>query len=341
MQDGEASLDETLRPSSHEVLGELELLRRDHGISPTKIQTQAPSLLRLPVVEDQLKLKQLDPRDRHLAAYSAIGCVIDFGISDYQTQTILILSMRYDPSLLRTRPNPEWGAVISTTSLSQRHKFIQAVMLYGKTTYFERLNDAYRQLADQLVIRDHSPCREAGVEELAKLLVAATLQELLVLFSAHGQSVLMEAIAGEALPRVKSKWRTQGRTNYLTFANAINSALATDYQALYENQTRLAQSRPQDEELMPLDGKVLERIILKNRDRPLVDRVSVELGVTDPPSRFSQHGRPLRGGEPYTRFRTSIEILALALQAEKDARPTTSEDVVLPEATKAPRPQDL
>lgn len=317
MAAGHEGFDEQRRPSSQQIVEELELLRRDHGISPTKIEAQAPSLLRLPVVEDQQRLKQLDPRDRHLAAYSAIGCVIDFAISDYEMQTILVLSMRYDPSLLRVRPNPEWEGVIRTTSLNQRHKFIQSLLFYGKTTYFDRLNVAYRELANQLVLRDHSPCRQAGVEQLAKSLMAATMQELLLLFSTHGQSILMETIAKEALPRVESKWKAAESTNYRIFARAIESALATDYQKRHERMYGRRNEKWDDWGTIPLPADALRRIILKNRDLPLVDKVAVEVGVTDPPTRFTPHGRPITTGSAYNRFRISLGLLASILGSEK------------------------
>ena len=339
MAAGHEGFDEQRRPSSQQIVEELELLRRDHGISPTKIEAQAPSLLRLPVVEDQQRLKQLDPRDRHLEAYSAIGCVIDFAISDYEMQTILVLSMRYDPSLLRVRPNPEWEGVIRTTSLNQRHKFIQSLLFYGKTTYFDRLNVAYRELANQLVLRDHSPCRQAGAEQLAKSLMAATMQELLLLFSTHGQSILMETIAKEALPRVESKWKVARTTSYWAFAHAIELAITSEYRKRTERVYGSDSARWPNWDTTPLPPDALIRVMLKDRDLPLIDRVSAEVGVTDPPSRFTRSGRPLPAEEGYNRFRVSLRLLAFVVETDVEARPAAGPSNHASEVD-LPRPQE-
>lgn len=230
-----------VRPSSAQVLSELESLREGIGLSPERIRTKAPRLQELPIVSDQLDLEGLHPSDSHLAAYSAIGCVVEHSISDYQQQQILILTLRYDSTLLGIRRDAEaWNDVSRAPILSQRDALVQALLFYGKTAYFEKRKAAYAELANQLSMRRRTPCRAAGAEQVAVETLRLSLRQLLGYFTIEGRAVFREVLAEEALPLVHDRWKQEVADSASGLLwSAIHQAIREAYPAAVAEATAL------------------------------------------------------------------------------------------------------
>lgn len=199
-----------VRPSSDEVLRELEVLRHGPGLSPQRIRERGPRIQELIVVHDQLDLEHLHPEDTHLAAYSAIGCVIEHTIRDYQHQQILILTMRYDPLLLSVRGDTQaWDNVLQAPTVSQRDALVQALLFYSKSVYFVKRQNAYFELANQLAMRTTTPCRNGKPSKAEIETSLLTTRQILGYLALEGEHLLREFLAGEVLQRIKSEWQSQ------------------------------------------------------------------------------------------------------------------------------------
>lgn len=224
-----AATDATARPSSADVLRELEELRTREGISPTKIREVAPLIQQLPIVDDHRQLKQYVEADRHLAAYGAIGCVLDHAIPDVQWQTILVLTMRYDYNLLAVQPKDGWDGVRRASSITNRHNLMQGILQYSRSRYFELVRLAYDELANQLLLRDISPCRAAAEQQVMSQVERMAIDRLLGLFSVAGHDVFRERLAALALEQLDSRWQSVGESATERLVSVVRQALAREY----------------------------------------------------------------------------------------------------------------
>lgn len=224
-----AATDATARPSSADVLRELEALRAREGISPTKIREVAPLIQQLPIVDDHRQLKQYVEADRHLAAYGAIGCVLDHAIPDVIQQTILVLTMRYDYNLLTVQPEDGWDGVRRASSISSRHDLVQGILQYSRSRYFELVRLAYDELANQLLLRDVSPCRAAAEQQIMSQIERTAVDRLLGLFSVAGHEALRERLAVLALEQFDSRWKGSGASATERLISIVRQALAREY----------------------------------------------------------------------------------------------------------------
>lgn len=232
-----------LLPSSAEVLGELEELREHRGISPSKIRDVAPFIQRLPITEDQRLFKRLSPDDRHVAAYAAIGCVLDHAIPDVISQQILILTLRYDYNLLTVQPREGWENAWRGPSLTARHNLVMALLQYGRSRYYELMRLAYDELAGQLLLRESTPCRLSAARQVAQVPVELALDQLLGLFSLAGRDLLRERLASQALARVDARWQASGNTAIERLVSVVRQALASEYPAAAQAFARAKRER--------------------------------------------------------------------------------------------------
>ncbi len=256
------------RPASSAVLGELEVLREGVGVSPERIRRRAPEMQQLAVVGDQLEYQQLHPSDRHIAAYMAIGCVIEHGIGNYQHQQILILTLRYDMSMLALRRDPEaWNEVRRATTVSQRDALTQALLFYKKSAYFEMRKEAYAELANQLAMRTHTPCRANGTDRVAIEILRLTQRQILGYFTVEGRAVFRELLADEALMQLNFRWWPPSGfvgSSESVFNQAISQAIRDEYPAAVQEFVllkRASTSDPRPDEEFCLSGDALESLL--------------------------------------------------------------------------------
>lgn len=289
-------------PAQADVLSELKLLRERGGITATKLSEKAPLILTLPIVDDQLALRRFDPRDRHLAAYSVIGCVLDH-TEGFLARTLLILTLNYDFRNLRTEARPGWESVRRASSLTARHALIQGLVGYAREQYFEHLNRAYAEFANRLIDLERSPCRDHPPRGFPVTVAQQklTLDALIGLFSAEAKDWAREALAREIvqqLPGGIEEMRQRGPST--TFRSRVLGALASGYGVQYARKLQTNGGRKRLRPLPPGEMLIDPGVLL---------RLFFESDNLHPIERFQSDRRLLRAED----LRTSYAALAEAM----------------------------
>ncbi|RRJ85685.1 hypothetical protein EG850_12240 [Gulosibacter macacae] len=319
------------RPSSADILREIEELRGRDGISPAKIRAVAPRIQTLPVVEDHRRFKGFAARDQHLAAYGAIGCVLNHAIAETTWRYILILTLRYDYELLpNVKPAAGWHEVRRASSLGARHDLVMALLNYEKSRYHELVRLAYDELVGQLLLRDTSPCRGATAQAIEELAIELALDELLVRFSIEIDQVRRERIAARALKQVDARWQPSGSTAREQLISVVGQTIASEYPDAVRSYIR---SRQVEDEAqfgrhdVPPHGYViagvdLEYLIGGDPGRPFLDRVE-SLSLIGYVSTVSETTGETRTGERFyhsEQIVRSFRLLTALLEAPASLR---------------------
>lgn len=200
-------------PSQADILAELKVLRERAGISPARLSERAPLIMGLPLVDDQLDFRRFNPRDRHLAAYTVIGCVLD-RIPDVNWRTMLVLSLRYDFRYLSTPEGRKWETARQSGSHEHRTLIIRTIVPYSHSQFWVQLERAYNELANQLLLWTYSPCRD----EAPRVAIASArtgrelLAYLLGLLSVEGQQVVRELLAEQIASHLPDGESLRGST---------------------------------------------------------------------------------------------------------------------------------
>lgn len=279
-----ANLGEPVR-SSDEVLAELKSLRQREGISPRRIKVEATALRSLDVVTDQMEYRGFNPADRHLGAFTVVGCVIDHEIRDLLHRQILRISLNYRSERRADTAIREAESVIAAQqmgSLESRDLFAQAVLFLSRNPYEKHREQAYQELADGLVMSVVSPCRGAQGRVVGSIAADLMLETILGLFSMEAKDELRDKLAQEVLDRVPLN-----REQPATFASPsmeLEAHLSMDIIHRYEDERVRRLRGPVDEALPPyLNGEGLSGILL-GRDRVFIERLLRSSGALAPKS---------------------------------------------------------
>lgn len=276
------------RPSSSEIRSELVALRTDLGVSVGKIADKAPGLMRLPVTETQRKFQGWAESDRHIAAYEALGCVIDTW-QNLIDQAILTVTLRY-----RRQGRSIGVGLVSAwnqPTLTTRQELLWEIIGYQRR-HGEHLRDqAYQALAEELVMLHSSPCVAAVPPEPGERAASEeryTIRELMAAFAVIGEIAVQERVAKEALKRlsqIRSQSETPGQSirasSLEELANVFRKRIYGEYAVVYEEKKgvlfRTHGFRKVHEGFITPDivsPKALERILPDGSDLDIIDRLT-------------------------------------------------------------------
>lgn len=132
--------------SSDQVLQELLLLRQRDGLTLRKLKEKCPGLLALRMTTDELERRHLAASDRHLAALGALECAVR------------VLIARPDHARILTRTLNIQARVDS--SLEYRQDTLRIELSLSEKEFRRVQQEAYLQLAAELVMAETSPCAQ-------------------------------------------------------------------------------------------------------------------------------------------------------------------------------------
>lgn len=141
--------------SSEEVRRELIELRSRAGMSMRKIRDISTAIVRLPMVDDELRRRPLAESDRHVAAYEVIRCAVRRLVPRTDLSYILRETLNINGE--------------DSEGLERRRTAVRTALFLQEKPYSRLEEEAYINLAGAMVVAAQSPCREGGGE--AKLQV--------------------------------------------------------------------------------------------------------------------------------------------------------------------------
>lgn len=262
-------LGEPLRSSS-EVLTELKRLRQREGISARRIKTEASALTSLVVVSDQMAYRGFNPADRHLGAYTVVGCVIDHEVRDLLHRQILRISLSYRPERRADTSFHEAESIMETqqmNSLESRDLFAQAALFLTKNPYEKHREQAYQELADGLVMSQVSPCRESQGRVIGSIAADLMLETILGLFSMEAKDELRDKLAREVIARVPGQLEKSASMIGTSPSKYMATELLMEFIKRYEaDRNRRIQGAKSYLFLPLLEGKDLIEILVGRDD---------------------------------------------------------------------------
>ena len=176
--------------SSQLLYEELTGLRQREGITLRKLRDSCPGLQGLPATTDQLLRSQLADADRHVAAFEVVKCAITRGINRTDFAHILGGTLALPASDGRHRH----GRYVPQDLTGRRREL--AIELHVTEKALRRLEeDAYVELAGQLVAAEQSPCR--ADPEIDGRIATASSDTLVISLEIGGDAELLLRLLSE------------------------------------------------------------------------------------------------------------------------------------------------
>ena len=153
---------------SHEVMGELIVLRQQDGLTMRRVRDHGPRLCALRITTDQLQRRRLDESDRHVAAYEVVQCAVNSLVprSDFSRVLAKTLNLAGDEG-----------------TLGRRRDRLRSELYISEKAYKRLEEEAYVHLAGALVAAERSPCAGLPSDHLAEiafdLRITTTAEQLL------------------------------------------------------------------------------------------------------------------------------------------------------------------
>jgi hypothetical protein len=173
----------TLPPASA-VLSELVNLRRYDGMSISRLRSNCPVLLELPVTINELERRGLNDSDRAVAAHRVLTCGVQTLIARSDFSRILSNALNIDGSDLL---------------LDRRRHEVQQQLFMSEKAYRRTEDSAFEELAAALVVTRLTPCgaTEGGLRpnvrvDLAYTTDNSTLIELLTMLGFERRPAVVE-----------------------------------------------------------------------------------------------------------------------------------------------------
>jgi hypothetical protein len=186
-----------LTPRSGDVAHELITLRQRDGMSMRKLR-DCPAIKSLPAVREELRRRNLDLSDLHVAAYEALKCGVRSLVARTDYSKILSRTLNIDSD---------------DRGLDDRRALLRAELYISEKAYRRLEDEAYLHFAGVLVIERQAPCDQTGaatprdfVFDLRVTATAEDIASLLNLISFERRHEIYQRLSNaliEALPNAK------------------------------------------------------------------------------------------------------------------------------------------
>lgn len=196
------------KPPTRLIRSELVQLRSHRGVSIRRIRDYAPGLQGLEVTKAELARRRLSAEDTAVAGYYALRCAIDRWIPRSDHHRVLVRTLNFsdlwvgapdEPAESGSSPDPA-----DVELLDGRRAELRGAFSWSRQTYDLIEEEAYQQLAGELVGHSTSPCDTPTA--LDELLTAPVTFDLSVKISRVDQlQLLLGLLSVERRPHIATE----------------------------------------------------------------------------------------------------------------------------------------